>query len=110
EYLDLLAHRARLKALFNEKMRGLDFLVSPTVAIKPPTLAAMEDPAESGRINLLCLRNTAVSNFLDRPAISIPCHDAGEAPVGFMLMGQPLADRELLAMAARLESVIRGSA
>jgi len=108
EYLDLQAHRIRLKKLFDEKCRGFDALVCPTVAIKPPALAELEDPAESGRINLMCLRNTAVGNFLDRPAISIPCHAPNDAPVGFMLMGHAADDRTLLSIAASVESIVRG--
>jgi aspartyl-tRNA(Asn)/glutamyl-tRNA(Gln) amidotransferase subunit A len=50
------------------------------------------------RINLLVLRNPAVANVLDRCAVSVPCHRAGEAPVGLMLIGEHGADRRLLAI------------
>jgi aspartyl-tRNA(Asn)/glutamyl-tRNA(Gln) amidotransferase subunit A len=58
--------------------------------------------------NMLLLRNTSVGNFLDRCAISLPCHAPGELPVGFMLMGEPMADQRLLAMARSVAPVVRG--
>jgi aspartyl-tRNA(Asn)/glutamyl-tRNA(Gln) amidotransferase subunit A len=54
------------------------------------------------------VRNTGIANFLDRPAISIPCHEPGEAPVGFMLMGRSGLDRRLLAAARGAEETLRG--
>ena len=37
-----------------------------------------------------------LGNFLDRCAISLPCHAAGELPVGFMLMAETMTDARLL--------------
>jgi aspartyl-tRNA(Asn)/glutamyl-tRNA(Gln) amidotransferase subunit A len=59
------------------------------------------------RLNGLVIRNAAIANLLDRCAISLPCHAAGEAPVGFMMMGGRDADRALLALATHLETAIR---
>ena len=53
------------------------------------------------------LRNTAAANFLDRCAISLPCNLPGEAPVGFMLMGETMGDAKLLRIAAALEAELR---
>ncbi|MBX2883396.1 MAG: amidase [Granulosicoccus sp.] len=107
DYIEVLEHRVRLKSLYAQKTQGVDALVLPAVAVIPPTLASMKDPAESGRVNLLTLRNTAVGNFLDRPSVSIPCHAPESPPAGFMLMGQPDGDAALLALGDSLESVIR---
>jgi aspartyl-tRNA(Asn)/glutamyl-tRNA(Gln) amidotransferase subunit A len=57
---------------------------------------------------MLLLRNTTVGNFLDRCAISLPCHTAGELPVGFMLMGEAMADKRVLAMARSVAPVVSG--
>ena len=62
--------------------------------------------AEYNRINLLLLRNSAVGNFLDRCAISLPIHRHGEAPVGLMLMGETMGDAKLFAIAAAVEAAI----
>lgn len=61
-------------------------------------------------MNGLALRNTAVANFLDRCAISLPCHESGSAPVGLMLMGAHGGDRRLLAVAAAVEALITAAA
>ena len=53
------------------------------------------------------LRNTALSNYLDRPAITMPCHAPAAAPVGLSLMGSHGHDRRLLAIAAGVEPVVR---
>ena len=36
-------------------------------------------------LNALLLRNTALGNLLDGCGLSLPCHVAGELPVGLML-------------------------
>ena len=97
-----------MRALVAEKHALFDAFILPTVQIVAPTLAELEDTEKSNAINLMCLRNTAVGNFLDVPAISIPCHDAGELPVGAMLFGMTDDDRKLLSIARGLEQVIRG--
>jgi aspartyl-tRNA(Asn)/glutamyl-tRNA(Gln) amidotransferase subunit A len=79
----------------------------PTVQIPPPVLADMQDEEKSNHANMLSLKNTAVGNFLDRPSISIPCQLPGTAPVGFMLMGETMADRRLLSIARSVEYAVR---
>ena len=68
----------------------------PTTPILPPRIADLDDEREYNRVNLLTLRNTAPANFLDRCAISLPCHRPGEPPVGLMLMGETMGDARLL--------------
>ena len=110
DYIDLLSHRARIRAAIERRTRGFDALVLPTVAIAPPALDELGDGAASRALNSLILRNTAIANFLDRPAISIPCHEPDDAPVGFMLMGETGLDRRLLAAAQGAEEAVRGRA
>jgi aspartyl-tRNA(Asn)/glutamyl-tRNA(Gln) amidotransferase subunit A len=55
---------------------------------------------------MLILRNTAPGNFLDRCAISLPCHRKGEPPVGLMLMGETMGDARLFAIAASVEAAL----
>ena len=79
DYLDVLAARARLIASFDARTQRLRCAVMPTVPIVPPRIADLDDEREYNRINLLILRNTALGNFLDRCAISLPCHRDGRA-------------------------------
>ena len=57
--------------------------------------------------NLAVLRNTTAFNFLDRCAVSLPIHRPGEAAVGLMIVGEPMADRQLLGVAAALERALK---
>lgn len=107
DYIDLLHARRRMMAAVGERSRMFDALVLPAVPIVAPTIASLHDIAVSNATNLLCLRNTAIANFLDRPAISIPCHETGSAPVGLMLLGETMDDRRLLSIARGLEYAIR---
>ena len=108
DYIELGETRKKLRALVSQKQQFFDALILPTVQIAPPTLQSLEDTETSNATNLLCLRNTAIGNFLDVPAISIPCHDTDELPVGAMLFGMTGDDRKLLSIARGLEQVIRG--
>ncbi len=106
DYLDLLAARRRLIAEFDAATRDFDALLLPTTPIVPPRIAELDDEREYNRQNLLILRNTAVGNFLDRCAISLPCHRPGEPPVGLMLMGETLGDARLFSIAAAVEAAL----
>src|SRR5256886_17702182 len=71
-----------------------------------PRIAGLADDEPYRRVNMLMLRNPSIVNFLDRCSISIPCHRAGDAPVGLMLIGDHGADRRLLCIAAALEAAV----
>ncbi len=106
DYLDVLAARARVIAAMNRASAPYDALVMPTVPLLPPRIDDLADDAAYLRVNGLLLRNTAIANFLDRCAISLPCHATGSAPVGFMLMGETLGDARLFAIAAAVEAAL----
>ncbi len=106
DYLELVAARTRIVAQFDAETSDYDVLVMPTVPIVAPQIAALDDEREYNRINLLILRNTALGNFLDRCAISLPCHKPGEAPVGLMLMGETMGDHRLFSIAAAVEAAL----
>ncbi len=107
DYVDVLNARAAVIARFDAETAPYDALLMPTCALIPPAIAALDDEAEYTRVNMLQLRNTAAGNFLDRCAISLPCHQPGDAPVGLMLMGETLGDTRLFAIAAAVEALIR---
>ena len=107
DYIELCGAREHIKRNVSLKAAEFDALILPTVAITPPSFDELADADTANQINRLCLRNTAIANFLDRPAISVPCHSPGTAPVGFMMMGDAGRDRRLLAIARGLEYAIR---
>jgi aspartyl-tRNA(Asn)/glutamyl-tRNA(Gln) amidotransferase subunit A len=106
DYVALLQARARLIAAIAARTARCDAVVMPTCPLVPPALTEVEDEAEYGRINLLLLRNPTVANFLDRCAISLPCHRAGEPPVGLMLMGETMGDARLFSVAQAVEAAL----
>ncbi|MGH7155475.1 MAG: amidase [Acetobacteraceae bacterium] len=106
DYLELVAARARLIVGFNARTAGFDAVVMPTAPILPARIADLDDEREYSRVNMLTLRNTTLGNFLDRCAISLPCHRAGEPPVGLMLMGETMGDFRLLPVAAAVEAAL----
>ena len=107
DYIDLLGRRADLQQRVAAVTSDYDAVVMPTCAIVAPTLDEVSTADGFTRKNMLLLRNTSVGNFLDRCSISLPCHAAGELPVGFMLMGEAMADKRLLAMARSIAPVVK---
>jgi aspartyl-tRNA(Asn)/glutamyl-tRNA(Gln) amidotransferase subunit A len=108
DYIDLLAARADLIKRVSAVTSNFDAIVMPTCAIAAPTLDEVSTPEGFTKKNMLLLRNTTVGNFLDRCAISLPCHEAGELPVGFMLMGEAMTDKRVLGMARSVAPVVSG--
>jgi aspartyl-tRNA(Asn)/glutamyl-tRNA(Gln) amidotransferase subunit A len=108
DYIELLGKRADLQKRVAAVTANYDAVAMPTCAIVAPTLDEVATPEGFTRKNMLLLRNTTVGNFLDRCSISLPCHEAGELPVGFMLMGEAMADKRLLAMARSVAPVVKG--
>ena len=106
DYLDGLAARARLIAAFDARTAGLDAMILPTSPILPARIADLAETREYNRVNMLSLRHTTLANFLDRCAISLPCHAPGEPPVGLMLMGETMGDARLFAIAAAVEAAL----
>lgn len=106
DYLDLLRARADLQRRLEKPLAQFDAVLLPTTPIIAPLLQDLERDEDYVRINGLALRNTAVANFLDRCAISVPCQEPGSAPVGLMLMAAAERDRELLALAAAVADVV----
>lgn len=109
DYLDMLAAREKIVESFNRNQAegGWDILVCPTVPIIAPEISRLEkDPQAYRSVNRLLLRNPSVANFLDRCALTVPCHHQGEAPVGLMLIGCTLADQHLLEFGTAIEQVL----
>ena len=106
DYIELMWAREEMIARFNAATAPYDALLMPTVPVIAPSLRELADPEAARVANMLLLRNPSLANFFDRCAISIPCHQAGDAPVGLMLVGETGADRRLLAIAAAVEKKV----
>lgn len=106
DYLDLVRARADMQRRVDAHLVEFDAVLLPTTPIIAPLIRDLETDEAYVRTNGQALRNTAITNFLDRCAISIPCHESGTAPVGLMLMGPHGDDRRLLALAAAVEALV----
>lgn len=119
DYIDLLHARRDWMARMEKAMEGFDALLSPTVPIIGPSIAsvapadghnAAQDAArdaEFARVNALLLRNTSVVNLLDGCALSLPCHAAGEFPVGLMVWHAALHDDAVLNVGLKIEQILQ---
>jgi len=99
----LQERRAQLIEDVRAGLAGFDGFICPTVPILAPTLEAVAEEDEYGRLNLLLLRNPTVVNLVDGCAISVPMHEPGEPPAGLMVAAPAGADAELLRIAAWIE-------
>ncbi len=107
-YIAALRGREMLKSEFADRIAGFDSLVLPTCPLVAPLRAPLEADVDLfARNNVLALRNTSIGNFFDCPAVSLPLPVSG-LPIGLMLMGRPMDDRQLYAISAAVEALLGG--
>ena len=103
----LQRRRADLMRRAQQVTAQFDALLMPTVPIVAPEIAPLVASDDAyARTNMLVLRNPAIANFLDRCALTLPCSQPGQPPVGLMLMGEHGADRRLLSVGLAVEKVL----
>jgi aspartyl-tRNA(Asn)/glutamyl-tRNA(Gln) amidotransferase subunit A len=107
DYITMHRDRAAVCAEVAALTRPFDALILPTTPTLPPALAGLQGTDLLMKTSARILRNTALSNYLDRPTITIPGHAPGTVPTGVSLIGSHRHDRRLLAIAAGLEDIIR---
>lgn len=105
-YIDLVQARASIIERSAKATRNFDAVIMPTVQFVAPTIAEVSSEEGFKRIVPQAIRNPSIANMLDRGAISVPCHVAGELPVGLSLMGEHGDDRRLLAMGIAIEAAL----
>jgi len=111
DYIDLIHARADWVNRMNAQLQRFDAVLSPTVPIVAPPIAQVAPGAERDeaffKVNGQLLRNTNVVNMLDGCAISIPCHNPDELPVGLMIWHGALHDDAILNMARQTEKMLQ---
>src|SRR5262245_58532493 len=107
DYAALKQERTRIIARAPEYFGPYDALLAPTVSMTAPPIGALErDDDLYARTNYAILRNPSIVNFLDGCALSVPCHQLGEAPVGLMLIGLGGQDRRVLQAGLAVEAAL----
>ena len=106
-YVRLVAAREAMIDSVDARTWEFDALLWPTVSTIAPTIASLADPDAYRAANARMLRNPSVVNLLDGCAFSIPC--PGDAPVGLSLAAGRGKDDRLIAVAARIESILKGA-
>jgi len=83
----------------------VDFLVTPTVPVLPPTLAELEEnPGGLRQRELVFLRNTRPFNVWGLPAISLPCgFSKSGLPIGLQIVGPHWGEAQVLSLAHAYE-------
>ena len=111
DYYDVLRFRENLMKRAARITSRYDAMIMPTLPVIAPPIsrfqgsdAALRDP------HIIVIRNASIANLLGRCALTIPCHEPGEAPVGFMLMGESMADKHLLGTGISVENVLSPNA
>jgi aspartyl-tRNA(Asn)/glutamyl-tRNA(Gln) amidotransferase subunit A len=105
DYVETLRARERLIRAMDRRLAMLDALIMPTTPLVAPTIAEVADTDRFFACHNLLIRNTAIGNFFDLCAISLPLQAA--LPVGLMLVGRNGTDHTLLRIAAAIEQHFR---
>jgi aspartyl-tRNA(Asn)/glutamyl-tRNA(Gln) amidotransferase subunit A len=105
DYVDMVRERGRLVRAMDARLAALDVLLMPTTSIVAPTIAEAADPKVFAARNAALLRNTAIINFFDLCAVTLPLPVGSALPVGLMLIARNGQDHRLLHIAAATEQL-----
>ncbi|HZF80257.1 MAG TPA: amidase family protein, partial [Rubrivivax sp.] len=107
DYITIQQRRRDWIGRVEQRLAPFDALVCPTVPLTAPAIAEVAASHEAFfRINTQLLRNTFPINFLDGCAFSLPCHQAGDLPVGLMLAAPGGHDAALAGVALAVEPLL----
>lgn len=111
DYLDLLAARERFILISRARLARFDAWLMPTVAMVAPMIEDVESSDDLFfLLNTRALRNSSVVNVMDGCALTLPCHEEGELPVGLSIVGSAFSDASVLAIGRSVEAILRGKA
>ncbi len=107
DYLELHNRRKAWIVAAQQTLHGFDAMLCPTVPmVAPLTEPLLKDDEAFFKVNRLLLRNPSAINYMDGCAWSLPCHVAGELPVGLMVSSFAGQDAHLARVALALENLI----
>jgi len=102
-YLKALKVRTLIQRDFEQAFESVDVIASP---VSPFSAFRVGEKSSDPLAMYLSDIYTISANLAGIPAISLPCgFDGGGLPIGFQLMGPPLAEDRLLRIAHRYQQV-----
>ena len=104
EYKLLLKIREDMIREFNTFLDN-NFLLMPTVTIKPPLLTKCDNQDFYDKMNLISLKNTSLANYMNGCSLSLPYFENKE-PIGIMLNGATGMDDKLLEIGSMFETAL----
>ena len=100
----MIRERGELVRAMDVRFSDLDGLLLPTTPIVSPIIAEVSTGFEAFIAkNTMVSRNTALVNFFDLCAISLPLPRDGGLSTGLMLVGRNGSDARLFRIAAAVE-------
>ncbi len=106
DYITLLHARIDWITRMTTTLQRFDALLSPTVPIVAPTIASLASDEAFFAVNALLLRNPSVVNMLDGCALSLPCHQPTEMPVGLTVWSHAMQDDTVLDVSLAIEAAL----
>ncbi|MBT6118433.1 MAG: amidase, partial [Rhodospirillaceae bacterium] len=95
---------ARCSATAAARLRAVDCVVTPTVAITPPKLEEVSDVEGYKPRNMMMLRNTSIGNLLSLCALTLPVAlDTAGMPMGLQILMSGGAEERLFAVGSAAE-------
>jgi amidase len=95
----------RLKSAYLNALKEFDLLLMPTVPLKAPPLPPTDASASSFVTRALEMNaNTAPFNVTGLPAMSLPCGQSNNLPVGMMLIAPDFKESVIYQAAAAFEN------
>ena len=108
DYLELHNRRNAWIADAEQTLHGFDAMLCPTVPIVAPLIEPLlKDDDAFFKVNRLLLRNPSAINYMNGCSWSLPCHAAGELPVGLMVSSVAGQDADLARVALALEALLK---
>ena len=96
----------RVSAKANRVFDGVDVLLTPTIAHRPPRVGILDGrgTVRSALLSMPAIAYAALWNVAGNPAASVPCGPAEDGlPVGVQLVGRTDGEATLLSLAAQIE-------
>ena len=104
EYKLLLKIREDMIREFNSFLKN-NFLLMPTVTIKPPLLKKCDNQEFYDKVNLITLKNTSLANYVNGCSLSLP-YFINKEPIGIMINGSTNNDDNLLEIGSKFETIL----